>query len=172
MTIQEPIGYRFVSHNPQVSMHPTALARRNLDKRFGKLRQDIDAARPPRGWIKAVREALGMTTTQFAARLGTSQSRISRLEQSEAEGAVTLNTLGRAAEALDCTLIYALVPNKPLEEMVREQAAKAADRQLASVNHSMALEDQALTPDALVVERQRLIADLQNGNPKPLWDEQ
>jgi predicted DNA-binding mobile mystery protein A len=153
-------------------MHPTALARRNLDKRLGKLRQDIDAARPPSGWIKAVRKALGMTTTQFACRLGTSQSRISRLEKSEAEDAVTLATLRRAADALGCTLIYALVPNKPLEEMARDRAAKVADGQLASVNQSMALEEQALPSDTLGLERQRLIDDLQNGNPKRLWDKQ
>src|SRR5271154_4280249 len=102
---------------------------RHLDNRFTSLRPLAKSARPPKGWLRAIRNALGMTTAQFARRLGVSQPRIVELEQSEASGSVTLNTLQRAAGALGCRLVYVLVPERPLAETVHEQAAKLADRQ-------------------------------------------
>ena len=90
-----------------------ASARRQLDKRLCLLNDTQSLARPPRGWIKAVREALGMTTAQLAKRLGVSQPRAVGIEKAEARGAITLDSLERAAQALDCRLVYALVPNKP-----------------------------------------------------------
>jgi predicted DNA-binding mobile mystery protein A len=84
-----------------------ALARQNLDHRLSPLRKTGDLTRPPRGWIKAIREALGMTTAQLAERLGVSQPRVAQLEKSEAEDSITLRTLRRAAESLGCTLVYA-----------------------------------------------------------------
>ena len=78
---------------------------RHLDKRFASLRPLAKNARPPKGWLRAIRDALGMTTAQLARRLGVSQPRIIELEQSEISGGVTLNTLQRAAEALGCRLV-------------------------------------------------------------------
>jgi DNA-binding transcriptional regulator YiaG len=49
---------------------------RHLDKRFAALRPLAKSARPPKGWLRAIRDALGMTTAQFASRLGVSQLRI------------------------------------------------------------------------------------------------
>jgi len=146
------------------------LARKNLDRRLSRLRETKELARPPRGWLKAIREALGMTTEQLANRLGVSQPRIVQLERAEAEGSVTLKTLRQAAEALDCTLVYALVPNEPLDEMLTHRARLVAEKQLARTNHTMRLENQELEPTALREERERLVAELLRGNPKRLWE--
>ena len=67
-----------------------------LDKRFSKLRPFAQAARPSRGWIRVIREALGMTTGQFAKRLGVQQPRVIVLERGEADGNITMKTLERA----------------------------------------------------------------------------
>src|ERR1700720_1375648 len=123
-----------------------AHSRSHLDKRFKEMGAVTRFAPPVRGWIKAIREALGMSTAQLAKRLRIKQPSIIALEQSEAKGTIELATLRRVAEALDCTLVYALVPKKPLEAMVREQAHKVARRRLQSVEHSMALERQAVSP--------------------------
>jgi predicted DNA-binding mobile mystery protein A len=87
---------------------------RHLDKRFFALRPLTRYARPPQGWLRAVRDALGMTTAQLGRRLKVFQPRIVELEKSEVSGSVTLHTLQRAAEALGCRLVYALVPDEPL----------------------------------------------------------
>lgn len=152
-------------------MDSRALARRHLDARLSKLRNSPELARPPRGWLKALREALGMTADQFGKRLGVSQPRISQLEVDEKVGSVTLKTLREAAEALECELVYALVPTRPLEEILRERAQKVADRQLNRVSHTMTLENQGLDHRSQMAARERLIEDLLRGNPKSLWDE-
>ena len=99
-------------------------------------------ARPPRGWIKAIREALGMTTAQLGRRLGVTQSRVVAIEQAEIRSSITLNTLEKAAHALDCRLVYALVPRQSLEGLVKERASSLAKKRLKSTSHSMALEAQ------------------------------
>ena len=88
-----------------------------------------------------------MRGVQFARRLEIRPQSVETLEKSEAGGSIQLKTLRRAAEALDCTLVYALVPNKSLEEAVRERARKIAVRDLGRVAHTMKLEAQA-TGDA------------------------
>ena len=146
----------------------SALARKHLERRLSAWR-DIDAARPPKGWVRAIRNALGMTAVQMASRLGVVQSRITALEQAEANDAITLKSLRQAAEALDCTLVYALVPNKPIDDLVRERAAQVADEQLARTHHSMRLEDQALDPRDLAEVRTSLINKLVH-EPQRLWE--
>ncbi|HET7330893.1 mobile mystery protein A [Dyella sp.] len=120
-------------------------ARKNLDARLGDgsgLRQKL--ARPNQGWIRAIRQSLGMTAEQLGRRMGVTQATLSGLEASEINGSIRLATLRKAAEAMHCTLVYALVPNTSLEEIVQEQARKVAAEQLKPVEHSMLLENQSL----------------------------
>jgi predicted DNA-binding mobile mystery protein A len=128
-------------------------------------------ARPPFGWVRAIRDALGMTTRQLAGRIGVDQSRISKLERAEIDDSVTLKTLRQAAEGLGCTLVYAFVPNTTLDDLVRKRAEEIAERELTRVNHTMRLENQALTRQDLEQERARLVTALLSGNPRRLWDE-
>ena len=147
------------------------LARKHLDERLTPLRAAGGLARPPYGWVRAIRDALGMTTSQLAKRIGVDQSRITKLERAEIEDAVTLKTLRQAAEGLGCTLVYAFVPNTSLDHMVRTRAEEIAERELNRVDHTMRLENQALTREDLEQERARLVTELLNGNPRRLWDE-
>jgi predicted DNA-binding mobile mystery protein A len=147
------------------------LARQNLDRRFAEIKPIDRWARPPKGWLRAIRDAVGMTTAQMATRLGVSQPRIIALEQDEVRGAVTLETLSRAAQALDCTLVYALVPNQSLDQMVEHRASQVAAARVASVDHSMRLENQGLSRKALQDEHKRLTYELLQGNLRRVWDE-
>src|SRR5262245_47394175 len=92
------------------------LARRRLDARFVQLRGLAAAARPHRGWIRAIRDGLGMSTAEMGKRMGAIQQNVSGLERAEQHGTIKLDTLRRAADALDCDLIYVLLPRKGLEE--------------------------------------------------------
>lgn len=123
-------------------------ARSSLDRRLSSVRPLRSAlTRPNHGWIRAIRQALGMTAAQLGQRLGVKQSTISGFEAKEAEGAIQLNTLRRLAEAMNCTLVYALMPNVPLDEMVRRRAQEVASDQLKLIEHTMLLENQALTTE-------------------------
>jgi len=144
---------------------------RHLDARFADLRPLAAIHRPPKGWIRAVRDALGMTTAQLAKRLGVSQPRVVELQQAEVTGSVTLHTLQRAAEALGCRFVYVLVPEKPLAETVEKRAEFVADRQLASVQHSMSLEDQTVKDKKAGDNLRRQFIEELMRRPARLWDE-
>jgi predicted DNA-binding mobile mystery protein A len=152
-------------------MKQAELARKHLDDRLTSLRESAELVRPPRGWVRAIRDALGMTTGQLAKRIGVDQSRINQLERAEVEGSVTLKTLRQVAEGLGCSLVYAFVPNPSLDGLVRARAEEIADRELARAHHTMRLENQALTQRDLKQERARLVTALLTGNPRRLWDE-
>jgi predicted DNA-binding mobile mystery protein A len=88
------------------------------------------ADRPDDGWIREVRIALGMTSAQLAARMRISQSAVTQLEQSEVAGTARLESLRRAAAALDCDLVYALVPKRGLDRTMHDRAVELATRGL------------------------------------------
>jgi predicted DNA-binding mobile mystery protein A len=144
-----------------------AQSRSHLDERFQELGPVRRYAPPVRGWIKGIREALGMTTAQLANRLGVKQPSVVAIEQSEAKGAIELATLRRAAEALDCTLVYALVPNKPLETTIRERARAFARQRRGPVEHSMVLEDQKVKGKNLEARLDEIVRET---NPRLFWD--
>jgi predicted DNA-binding mobile mystery protein A len=144
---------------------------RHLDKRLSTLRPLVRSARPPKGWLRAVRDALGMTTAQLAKRMNVTQPRIVELEKSEITGNLSMHSLQRAAEALGCRVVYALVPDRPLAEVVRSRTELVAEKQLLSVRHSMTLEDQAVQDKQANKElRQQFIRELLR-KPARLWDE-
>ena len=126
-----------MANTPQKS-----LIRLRLDERLAPFRTPATLQTPPRlGWIRAIRTALGMTQEQFGKRAGIAIPTVADMEGSEREDTIQLNTLRRAAAALDCDLVYALVPRQPITERVnarRDELANAAYRRAA---HSMALEN-------------------------------
>lgn len=144
-----------------------AQSRARLDERFAQIGPAERYAAPVRGWVKAIREALGMTTAQLAKRMGVRQPSVFALEQSEVKGTIELATLRRAAEALDCTLVYALIPHKPLEATVRERARAFARRRRMPVEHSMLLEDQQVKRHDTDAQLEDIIRET---NPRLFWD--
>jgi predicted DNA-binding mobile mystery protein A len=148
-----------------------ATARRQLDKRLNTLRSS-SFARPPRGWVKAIREALGMTTRQLAQRIGVVQSRAVDIEKAEVSGSITLESLERAARALDCELVYALVPRKPLETVIEERAANLAKSRVKAARHSMALEGQSLDEADEREQVRQLAKQLAEKSGSKLWENQ
>ena len=148
-----------------------ASARKNLDNRLIPLMNAEAFTRPPRGWIKAIREALGVTTAQLAARLRIAQPSVVGLEKAEANKAITLETLERVARALDCTLVYALVPRKPLDDIVQERAREVARTRLRTISHSMQLEDQRVREEDERAQLERLAQQLIDGPGSALWNE-
>lgn len=127
-------------------------ARRQLDARLQRLRPLASEARPHKGWIRAIRDALGMSSTELAARMGIIQQTVPDLERSELHNTIKLETLQRAAAALDCDVAYVLLPRTSLDETVRTQARRKASRHLTPVAHHSRLEDQSVSDDAAQAE--------------------
>jgi len=144
------------------------LALRQLDEALLQW-QALPRSRPGKGWLRAIREALGMTTRQLAKSVGVTQGAVVDVERTEAKGDITLATLQRYAAALGCEVIYALVPKRSLREAVEERADYLAREQVARVRHSMALEDQLTSQDHLEREVAELRKKLLEGKRSRLW---
>ena len=138
-----------------------------FDRHLAKVRVP---ERPARGWIRAVRVALGMSTRQLAKRVGITQQSLSRLETSEMSDAITLKSLRKVADKAGCKLVYALVPRDgQLLDIVREQALKKAAEMLPNVYHTMMLENQNVVDDEQ--DRVKLLADeIMRDLNSSLWD--
>jgi predicted DNA-binding mobile mystery protein A len=121
------------------------LARRRLDERFAQVKPLAGLPRPHRGWIRAIRDALGMTSNEMAHRMGVIQQNIVQVETNEVNDRIQLGTLRQAANALNCDLVYVLLPRTSLEDAVNTQARRKAERILGPVAHHSRLEDQSLT---------------------------
>jgi predicted DNA-binding mobile mystery protein A len=119
-------------------------ARAKLDARLAVLKPVDHLRPPPKGWIRALRNALGMSSAQLGKILDVRSQSVDDMEKNEANGTIRLETLKRVAEALDCTLVYALVPNTSVQAIVDFRAQVIAANALANVGHTMALEDQSV----------------------------
>ncbi len=124
---------------------------------------------PRKGWLRTMREALGMSCSALSKRLGCSKTNVVSLERREKQGTISLSTLEQAAKALNCHLVYCVVPLKKLDQMVEEQARMIAKKQLQIINYSMKLEEQGLTPAQMQRQEDDLVKELLLGNPKKLW---
>ena len=143
---------------------------RQLDQTLSRFRDLIDLNRPPGGWLRSVRKALGMTTAQLGERLSVSQSAISKYERSEREETITLKTLRRVASGLDCELVYAVVPRIPISERRQKRAREVARRRIESVQQSMELEDQAISEKEKERQIEELTRELLDEWPRTIWD--
>jgi predicted DNA-binding mobile mystery protein A len=135
-------------------------ARRALDRRLSQLPAASAFAPPARGWIRAVRNALGMSGADLAARLQVTPASVSDIERSESQSRIRLDTLERAAVAMGCDLVYALIPRGGLTEIVQRQARQKVEEQARADSRGMDLEAQSTQIDDEVAreEMERLIA--------------
>ena len=152
-----------------------------MDKQFRDLQiQQMDAlleiwrtaqlsARPRSGWVRTIRESLGMSAAAFARRLGMTPVGVRKLESAEASDAITLASLRKLAQALDCELQYALVPRNSLQQQVRDRAEMVARERLRPIAHSMALEDQAVQGPQNKLQLEVAIKELIEGSRRELW---
>ncbi len=116
-------------------------ARAALERDLTRHRETPTVA-PRSGWVRAIRDALGMSSNELAKRAGLSKGRIGQIERAEQDRSLTLATLERVAAALGCRVEYVLVPDQHLDVMVWEKARAKAAAEIAAVDHTMALENQ------------------------------
>jgi len=126
--------------------------------------------KPRKGWLKSIREALGMSSRQMAKNLGKSNADILAMEKREAQNRITLETLEKAAESLGCQLVYALVPHTTLENLVDDQAKKAAKRIVQKTSHNMGLEGQNITLEEAQEQIEDLAFELKNKLDPRIWN--
>ena len=105
-----------------------SLRLKQLDRSLESFRAAQSGSRPQKGWIRAVREALGVSAAELGRILGSSRQLPLQFEKAEAKGSITLKSLRSVAKALDCDLIYALVPKAGTMQALIEGRARAQAR--------------------------------------------
>jgi predicted DNA-binding mobile mystery protein A len=145
--------------------------REQLDKKLVFLRDFAAVGMPSRGWIKTIREALGLSAAQLGKRSGLHQSRVSRLENAEQDGDLKLSSLQKIAKALNMKLVYGFLPQETLETMVRNQARRIALKRLKTLDNTMRLEKQALPEDEQEKALEDMIEKILIDPPKDFWEQ-
>lgn len=148
------------------------LAREQLDSSLSRFKSLKTLVPPGKGWIRAIRNAIGMTGEQLARRLDVSKQRISRIEHDEKLGKIKLETLRNVADAMDCVFVYAFVPRESLQQTVRNQAEMIAKKRMKRSNQMMRLEKQELSSAEKAKALENIIDEITETMPKLLWDEQ
>jgi len=145
--------------------------RSQLDKKLAYLRDFSASGVPQSGWIKAIREALGLSSLQLGKRAGLDQSRVSRLESAEKTGNMKIASLQRIAKGLGMRFVYGFVAEGTLEEMVNARAKEIALKRMKRLNYTMRLEKQGLSEE----EQKKALADMVEKilveQPKDFWDD-
>jgi predicted DNA-binding mobile mystery protein A len=152
-------------------MNRNKLIREQLDDSLQRLAPLRSVNPPPKGWVRAIRNGLGMTARQLAGRLGISQQSVARIEKDETSGSVTIKTMRRVAESLDCVFVCGFVPRSSLEATVRRQAEQLASKRLAKASQTMTLENQGLNADENKKVLSEMVDELVNEMPSNLWSE-
>jgi predicted DNA-binding mobile mystery protein A len=146
-----------------------AIFTKSLNRKIKRFPKPADVPAPSGGWVRAIRLATGMPANYAARKLKVTRQGFAELEKSEAAGTISLKSLQRAGDALNCQLVYALVPrNGSLGKLIIERAVARARKTLQPVSHSMSLESQGTKPGPKVRELAKKLAAQPN---RKLWME-
>jgi len=99
------------------------------------------ATMPARGWLRAVREAIGLSQSAVAGRAAVKRQSYSQFEAAEERGAISVASLRRVAEAMECELVYFIVPKEAVARSYADLADShdPASRHLRATQHSLSL---------------------------------
>ena len=142
-----------------------------LDQKLQPFSETRKVLVPQRGWINTIRTSLNMTMEQLGSKLKITRQGVKRIEESEANGSITLNSLKDVANAMDLKLVYALVPmNGTINDLVQIKAEKLAKKIVLRTNQNMKLEDQGIGDEKLAKTIQELANEIKREMKKSLWD--
>lgn len=150
-------------------MKTEQLLRQQLDQQFKEWQRVKYRPLPKKGWINLIRSAIGLSTRHLAKRAGVSQGQIVQFEQGELNETITLASLHKLAEAMDCHLVYGLIPKTSLDDIILQQAKKVAKNRVSRVSHSMTLEQQEVDEETQQQRITALTKELVQGPSKKIW---
>ncbi|WP_047545052.1 mobile mystery protein A [Psychroserpens sp. Hel_I_66] len=142
-----------------------------LDQKLQPFSETRKVLVPERGWINTIRTSLNMTMAQLGTKLNITRQGVKRIEESEANGTITLNSLKDVANAIDLKLVYALVPlNGTINDLIQIKAEKLARKIVLRTNQNMKLEDQGIGDEKIAKTIKELASEIKREMKKSLWD--
>lgn len=147
----------------------TEMNRIHLDENAVIAKKSLPPLPPHEGWLRSIRLALGMPLSYLAGKLSISVSGVRKMEQKEIDGKISIATLKRAAEALDCDLRYMLIPRKPIGKRLQELAEKVAEKEISEVMANMGLEGQLPSKKCIALQKKYRVQELITSDVATLW---
>lgn len=142
-----------------------------LNEKIVKVTDLLHLTVPPTGWIKAIRNAIGMTMEQLGKKLSITKQAVLDIEKREKEGSITIKSMHEIAKAMDMKFIYGFVPNAgSLEQMIEKRALDIATKIVQRTSTTMKLEEQENTNKRIENAIKERAAEIINKTPKILWD--
>jgi predicted DNA-binding mobile mystery protein A len=152
-------------------MPNTSLQIQHLDRKMRSFAMLTKIAMPPTGWIRAIRQALGMSSQQLGKKLSVTRQGVLDMEKREKDGLVTIRALREVAKSLDMQLVYGFVPNDgSLENLIDRKAKELAKEIVMRTSQTMKLEDQENSKKRIEKAIQERFIAIRNEMPKTLWD--
>ena len=132
----------------RLSMKPTnELVIAQAERRLVPIRRSLEEFKVKPGWIKYLRTVLRMSLKDLAKRSGVSLPTAAQAERREEKGNLTIKTLKKMAQAMDCELVYAFVPKGKIKMLLKEKSVEKARALLQRADTHMLLEDQRVEED-------------------------
>ena len=126
---------------------------------------------PPIGWIKAIRNGIGMSMEQLGKKLSITKQGVMDIEKREKEGAITIKSMQEIAKAIDMQFVYGFVPVAgSLDQMIEMRALEMARKIVQRTSTTMKLEDQVNSKERIEKAIKERAAEIINNTPKILWD--
>ncbi|MHA4893546.1 mobile mystery protein A [Pedobacter sp. PWIIR3] len=126
---------------------------------------------PPSGWIKAIRNTLGMSMQQLGNKLLVTKQSISDIEKREKDGSITLKSLREIGRVLDMELVYGFVPKDgSLDALIENKAIEVASKIVLRTSNTMNLEDQENSNERIEKAIKERAEEIKTKMPKFLWD--
>ena len=126
---------------------------------------------PPIGWIKAIRNGIGMSMEQLGKKLSITKQGVMDIEKREKEGAITIKSMQEIAKAIDMQFVYGFVPDAgSLDQMIEMRSLEMATKIVQRTSNTMKLEDQENSKERIEKAIKERAAEIINKTPKILWD--
>lgn len=152
-------------------MRNNRLQLQQLNEKLAQLTDLQHVIVPPIGWIKAIRNGIGMSMEQLGKKLSITKQGVMDIENREKEGAITIKSMQEIAKAMDMKLVYGFVPNEgDLEQMIETRAIEIAKKIVERTSNTMKLEDQANSKERIEKAIKERASEIINNTPKILWD--
>ncbi len=142
-----------------------------LDRKLATYGKASELDRPTIGWVRTLRQSLGMTLEQLGKKLGVTKQSVRHLETREASGAITIRALEEVAKAMDMKLVYCFVPHEgDLMQWIEKRARAMATDIVMRTARNMQLEEQQVSYERLHKDIEEQTQEIMHSLPKSLWD--
>lgn len=142
-----------------------------IDKKLVSFHSLKSVVMPEKGWVNTVRTALKMSLRQLGNKMNFSAQNIKQIEEREANGTISINSLREVANAMDMKLVYGFVSkHESLEQMIEQRAKIVATEIVMRTNNTMTLEDQQNSVSRIEKAITQKTAEIKYEMPKYLWD--